>query len=187
MESRLVSQASEATRTELSKTSVGKAAEVERLIAGTVESMGFDIVRVMLSGDRRARLQIMAERRGGAGMRVEDCAQLSRAVAAVLEVEDPIAGAYELEVSSPGLDRPLTRLSDFDRFAGFEAKLETDRPIDGRRRWRGRLLGIAGESVRLESEDGEVEVPFHDLVKAKLVLNDELLSAASSAEDQLQI
>ncbi len=166
-----------------SKTSEGKAAEVEAMIAGTLESLGYEVVRVLLTGSRRPRLQVMAERRDAGGMKVEDCIRLSRAIEAVLEVEDPIAGAYELEVSSPGLDRPLTRLKDFARFAGHEAKLETRLPIDGRRRWRGRLLGVAGDSVRFEAEDGEVEVPFRDLAKAKLVLTDELLAATPTAAD----
>jgi len=179
-------QASDIAAPALVKTSEGKAAEVERLIAGTLDAMGFDIVRVLLSGDRRMRLQIMAERRDGAGMLVEDCARLSRAVSAVLEVEDPIAGAYELEVSSPGLDRPLTRLADFARFAGHVAKVETSLPVDGRRRWRGRLLGVTGENVRLALEEGEIEVPFRLLAKAKLVLTDDLLAAARVAQDQLQ-
>ena len=164
-----------------SKTSEGKAAEVEALIADTLEAMGYEVVRVLLSGARRARLQVMAERRDGAGMKVEDCVQLSRAIEAVLEVEDPIAGAYELEVSSPGLDRPLTRLKDFARFAGHEAKLETQLPIDGRRRWHGRLLGVADDRVRFEAEGGEVEVRFRDLAKAKLVLTDALLASAAAA------
>jgi ribosome maturation factor RimP len=179
-------QASEIAAPVLAKTSEGKAAEVERLIAGTLEAMGYDIVRVMLAGDRRVRLQIMAERRDGRGMQVEDCARLSRAVSAVLEVEDPIAGSFELEVSSPGLDRPLTRLADFARFAGHEAKLETSAAIDGRRRWRGRLLGITGENVRLAFDEREIEVPFRLLAKAKLVLTDDLLAAARVAQDQLQ-
>jgi ribosome maturation factor RimP len=166
-----------------SKTSEGKAAEVEGMIAGTLESLGYDVVRVLLTGNRKPRLQVMAERRDGGGMKVEDCVRLSRAIEAVLEVEDPIAGAYELEVSSPGLDRPLTRLNDFTRFAGHEAKLETQLPIGGRRRWRGRLLGVVGDTVRFEAEDGEVEVRFRDLAKAKLVLTDELLAAAPTAPD----
>src|SRR3546814_3630904 len=89
--------------------------------------MGYDIVRVQLSGGDWLRLQIMAERRTDGGMDVDDCAEVSRAVAAILDVEDPVDSAYTLEVSSPGIDRPLTRLADFDRFAGFEARLETDR------------------------------------------------------------
>ena len=177
-------QASDSAAPVLARTSEGKAAEVEHLIADAVLAMGYDIVRVMLSGNRRARLQIMAERRDGRGMTVDDCAGLSRMVEAILDVEDPIAGSYELEVSSPGLDRPLTRLADFARFAGHEAKLETLLPVDGRRRWRGRLLGIAGESVRLAAGDGEVVLPFRDLAKAKLVVTDELLAAARGGQDR---
>lgn len=177
-------QASESAMPDLAKTSEGKAAEVERLIADAVAEMGYDIVRVMLSGQRRARLQIMAERRDGGGMTVDDCARLSRAVEAILEVEDPIAGSYELEVSSPGLDRPLTRLADFTRFAGHEAKLETQMPIEGRRRWRGRLLGVAGERVRLAADEGEIELPFRDLAKAKLVITDERLAAARREQER---
>ena len=177
-------QASDSAAPVLAKTSEGKAAEVEDLIADAVVAMGYDIVRVMLSGNRRARLQIMAERRDGQGMTVDDCAQVSRMVEAILEVEDPIAGSYELEVSSPGLDRPLTRLADFTRFAGHEAKLETLLPVEGRRRWRGRLLGVAGERVRLGLDDGEVELPFRDLAKAKLVITDELLAAARREQER---
>jgi len=171
------------TGTVLAKTSEGKAAEIERMIAPTVADMGYDIVRVLLSGNRRVRLQIMAERRDGAPMNVDNCAELSHAVSAVLDVEDPIAGAYELEVSSPGIDRPLTRLADFDRFAGFEAKLETVLPIDGRRRWRGRLCGTAGGAIVIETEAGEVALPFSDVSKARLVLTDELLAVAGTAPE----
>jgi ribosome maturation factor RimP len=161
------------------KTSEGKAAEVERLIAPSLSAMGYDIVRVMLSGNRRARLQIMAERHDGSGMDIDDCVAVSRAVGAILEVEDPISGSYELEVSSPGLDRPLTRLADFDRFAGHEAKIETTLPIDGRRRWRGRLLGVDGDIVRLSGDDADLAVPFGAIAKAKLVLTDELIAGTA--------
>lgn len=171
------------TETVLANTSEGKAAEIEQMIAPTVADMGYDIVRVQLSGNRRPHLQIMAERRDGAAMQVDDCAELSHAISAVLDVEDPIAGAYELEVSSPGIDRPLTRLADFDRFAGFEAKLETSRPLDGRRRFRGRLGGTAGEEVVIETESGEIVLPFSAVTKAKLILTDELLAAAGAAQD----
>lgn len=167
------------------KTSEGKAAEVERLIAPAVEAMGYDIVRVMLSGGDRLSLQIMAERRSDGGMNVDDCAEISRAVAAILDVEDPIDSAYTLEVSSPGLDRPLTRLADFDRFAGFEAKVEMQMPIDGRRRFRGRLVGCRDENIVLACEEGEVALPFAEMMKAKLVITDDLIAASSpkAAED----
>ncbi len=157
----------------------GQAAAIERLITPSAAAMGFEIVRVLLTGTQRPRLQIMAERADGSGMIVDDCAKLSRAVSAILDVEDPIAGSYELEVSSPGIDRPLTRLADFDRFAGFEAKLETTMTEpDGRRRWTGRLLGVEDEMVRLTTEDGDVVVPFANLAKAKLMLTDDLIAAA---------
>lgn len=159
------------------RTSEGKAAVVEGLIAPSLADMGFDIVRVLLSGDKRAKLQIMIERRDGAGITVDDCAEVSRAVGAILDVEDPIAGAYLLEVSSPGLDRPLTRLSDFERFAGFEARLETRVPIDGRRRFSGRLLGVEGQRIRVMADEAEFALDFADLAKAKLLLTDELIAA----------
>jgi ribosome maturation factor RimP len=174
-------EASEAAAPAPALSGGGKAAAIERLITPSAEAMGFEIVRVLLTGNQRARLQIMAERADGSGMNVDDCARLSRAVSAILDVEDPIAGAYELEVSSPGIDRPLTRLTDFDRFAGFEAKLETvAADADGRRRWTGRLLGLDGKSVRLATEDGEIAVPFANLAKAKLLLTDELIAAAQN-------
>ena len=161
-----------------SKTSEGKAAEVERLIGPAVEAMGYEIVRVQLSGGDRLRLQIMAERRADGTMNVDDCAEVSRAVAAILDVEDPIDSAYTLEVSSPGIDRPLTRLADFDRFAGFEVRVETALPIDGRRRFRGRLLGTRDGGVAMICEEAEVLLPFADIQKAKLVLTDELIAAS---------
>ena len=164
------------------KTSEGKAAEVEDLIAPALESMGYEIVRVLLSGGDRLRPQIMAERRADGGMNVDDCAEVSRAVAAILDVEDPIDSAYTLEVSSPGLDRPLTRLADFDRFAGFEARVETHLPVDGRRRFRGRLLGLRGEDILLDCEGSEVALPFADMHKAKLVLTDDLIAASRPAD-----
>ena len=140
--------------------------------------MGFDIVRVLLSGDKRPKLQVMIERRADQGLSLENCAEASRAISAILDVEDPIAGAFILEVSSPGIDRPLTRLDDFERFAGFEARLETNMPVDGRKRFAGRLLGIAGTQVRLALDGGEVDLEFDDLVKAKLVMTDELVAAS---------
>ncbi|MEX0808459.1 MAG: ribosome maturation factor RimP [Dongiaceae bacterium] len=153
---------------------------IERLIAPTLDGMGYDLVRVALIGSvGRQTLQIMAERRDRVGMTVEDCADISRAVSAVLDVEDPISSSYTLEVSSPGIDRPLTRLDDFARFAGFEAKVELSAPLEGRKRFRGRIKGVAGESVRIETEDGEADVPFGRIQKAKLVLTDELIAAAA--------
>jgi ribosome maturation factor RimP len=172
-----LNQTPDKAQARLAKTSEGLAARVEELIAPMLESMDYDIVRIQLGGGRRIVLQIMAERKDEAAMTVEDCASISRAVAAVLDVEDPITDAYELEVSSPGLDRPLTRLADFNRFAGFEAKVETSMSLDGRRRFSGRLVGVDGENVKLMVEGDEVVLPFEDIAKAKLVLTDELIAA----------
>jgi len=150
---------------------------IERMVAPTVEAMGFRVVRVQLSGRDSVRLQVMVERADERPIQVDDCAAVSRAISAVLDVEDPIAGAYTLEVSSPGIDRPLVRLGDFERFVGREARVETARPIDGRRRFRGRLLGVAGDSVRMAVEGAEVALPYSDIERAKLVVTDELIAA----------
>lgn len=151
------------------------------LVAPSLEAMGFDLVRVHYSGGGRPVLQIMCERSVDGSMTVDDCAQVSRAVSAILDVEDPIAEAYELEVSSPGIDRPLTRLKDFERFAGHEAKVELDAPVDGRRRLRGTLSGVNGDQVLMVVEDGEAALPFARIRAAKLVLTDALLAAHMAA------
>ncbi|WP_119461716.1 ribosome maturation factor RimP [Rhodospirillaceae bacterium SYSU D60014] len=154
-----------------------KAAQIERMIAPSLAAMGYDIVRVMLMGGQRSTLQVMAERTDQQEMTVEDCAEISRAVSALLDVEDPIASAYTLEVSSPGIDRPLTRPADFERFAGFEAKLEARAPVEGRKRFRGRLLGFEDGFVRIATPEGEAAVPVDDIQRAKLVLTDDLIAA----------
>src|SRR5690348_10494299 len=140
--------------------------------------MDYRLVRVALTGARRPTLQVMAERRDEAAMTVDDCAQISRSISALLDVADPIAGAYTLEVSSPGIDRPLVRPEDYDRFAGCPAKIELSAPLDGRKRFRGRLLGRTEEHVRLIiGEAGEVRLPLAAIVRAKLVLTDDILTA----------
>jgi ribosome maturation factor RimP len=151
---------------------------IETLIAPPLEAMGYRVVRVMSLGGRRPVLQVMAERIDGAPMGVESCGEISYAISALLDVDDPIAQAYVLEVSSPGIDRPLVRREDYERFAGFEAKLELRQPMDGRRRFRGRLLGLAEDRIRLDLGAGVVEVPFNDIQRAKLVLTDELIAAS---------
>jgi ribosome maturation factor RimP len=153
------------------------AAKVEALLAPALEALGYAIVRIQYTAGRRATLQIMAERHDGLAMAVEDCATISRAASALLDVEDPFPGAYDLEVSSPGIDRPLTRLTDFERFAGFEAKIETDRPLDGRKRFRGRIIGV-DDAGAIRVKDGEVEfaVPFDAVAKAKLTLTQDLIA-----------
>ena len=153
------------------------AKRIAELIAPALESMGFVLVRVRLTGSQRAVLQVMAERPDGQ-MNVDDCAEVSRVVSAILDVEDPISGAYTLEVSSPGIDRPLVRLGDYERFAGNEARLETQSTIAGRKRFRGRILGRSGDLVRLAVEGEEVAIPFGEIASAKLVLTDELIAAS---------
>ena len=158
------------------------AKRVETIIAPTLQDMGFDLVRVRISGAQRRTLQIMAERLDDGTMTVEDCAAISRAVSTLLDVEDPIKGSYTLEVSSPGLDRPLTKPQDYTRFAGLEAKIELREPMDGQRRFRGRIAGLADDQVQLDTEDTRVAIPYADIERAKLILNDELLALAGETQ-----
>jgi ribosome maturation factor RimP len=157
---------------------VDRVQQISELIEPTVRDLGFDLVRVLLTGGQRPTLQVMVEPLARDTMTVDDCAQVSHAISAVLDVADPIAGSYRLEVSSPGIDRPLVRQGDFERFAGFEARVETAEPIDGRRRFRGRLLGLEGDEVCLRLPEGDQRIPFGAVKKAKLVLTDELIAAA---------
>jgi ribosome maturation factor RimP len=148
------------------------------IVTPVLEGMGFELVRIRYMGGKTPAIQIMAERPEG-GIEVDDCAEISNAVSAVLDVEDPIEEAYTLEVSSPGIDRPLTRLKDFETFEGYEAKLETADLIDGRKRFKGELAGTEGDEVLINIEiDGEtatVGLQFDWLADAKLVLTDELI------------
>jgi ribosome maturation factor RimP len=153
--------------------------EIARIIEPSLEAMGYRLVRLMQTGGlQRPTLQVMAERLDEAPMTVEDCAQISRSVSALLDIADPIAGAYLLEVSSPGIDRPLVRPEDYDRFAGFDARIELHDPLDGRKRFKGKLLGRAGEEVRLVAESGEVRLPLAAIARAKLILTDDLIALA---------
>jgi len=156
----------------------GLAREVERLISPSVEDLGFSIIRVQVTGQKEMRLQVMIERNDLKTMHVDQCASVSRAISAILDAEDPIRNGYALEVSSPGIDRPLTRREDFERFAGFEAKIEIDRPIEGRKRFRGKILGLEDDHVRLVDEKMEWRLPFENIDRAKLIITDELLAAA---------
>lgn len=158
---------------------IEQANAIEHVIAPSLRAMGFEIVRLLLLGRHQPVVQIMIERADRRGVTVDDCAEVSRVVSALLEFEDPIAGAYTLEVSSPGLDRPLTRPEDFSRFAGFEAKLETRAPIAGRKRFRGRLIGLDGNLVRIATAEGETCLPLGDLQRAHLVITEDLLAAAA--------
>jgi ribosome maturation factor RimP len=156
---------------------IAKAAIDRRLaeiIAPVIEDMGFELVRVRLMSGKTTTLQIMADRPEG-GIEVDDCAEISQAVGAVLDVEDPILDEYVLEVSSPGIDRPLTRLKDFDTYEGYEAKIETTELIDGRRRFKGELAGVEGDEVLINVSEGTIGLKFDWLSDAKLVLTDDLI------------
>jgi ribosome maturation factor RimP len=145
------------------------------IITPVIEDLGYELVRVRLMSGKNTILQIMADKPGG-GIEVDDCAKISTAVGATLDVEDPIVDEYALEVSSPGIDRPLTRLKDFENFEGYEAKIETTELIDGRRRFKGQLAGIDGNDVLINVEEGTIGLQFDWLSDAKLVLTDELIS-----------
>ncbi|MBB3994095.1 ribosome maturation factor RimP [Sulfitobacter undariae] len=156
---------------------IAKAAMDRRLaeiITPVIEDLGYELVRVRLMSGKNAILQVMADKPDG-GIEVDDCGQISTAVGAILDVEDPIAEEYALEVSSPGIDRPLTRLKDFANFEGYEAKIETDELIGGRRRFKGQLAGVEGDEVLINIEEGTVGLKFDWLTDAKLVLTDELI------------
>ncbi len=142
--------------------------------------MGYELVRVAITGRERPTVQVMADRADGAQIRVEDCEAISRALGAVLDVEDPLPGAWTLEVSSPGIDRPLTRTKDWNRYAGHLVRAETLDPIDGRKRFSGVVLGADAETARLRLDDGtEIALPLRGLRRAKLVLTDALIAATA--------
>ena len=145
------------------------------IITPVIEDLGFELVRVRLMSGKSTTLQIMADRPQG-GIEVDDLAVINQSLSAVLDVEDPIEGDYTLEVSSPGIDRPLTRLKDFDAFEGYEAKLETEELIDGRRRFKGTLAGVEGDEVLINVAEGTIGLQFDWLTDAKLVLTDELIT-----------
>ncbi len=157
------------------------ATHVSDLIEPTVEALGFELVRVTFGGGRKPTLQVMAERPDGT-MSVEDCAQLSREISVLLDVEDPISGEFLLEVSSPGIDRPLTRRKDFERWLGFEAKVELFDQVDGRRRFKGKLGSLADDQLTMETDDGPVTVAIGDVSKAKLLMTDALLNATRGVD-----
>jgi ribosome maturation factor RimP len=177
----------------IAKTAIDR--RLAEIVTPTIEGMGFELVRIRLMGGRTPTLQIMADRPEG-GIVVDECGRISTAVSAILDVEDPIEENYVLEVSSPGIDRPLTRLKDFDVWADYEARLETNELIDGRRRFKGTLRGTEGDEVLIEIEEGKetltIGLKFDWLSDAKLILTDDLIAEmlrqkkASGAIDESQ-
>jgi ribosome maturation factor RimP len=163
----------------------GLSARVASIAEPVIEQLGYRLVRVKVSGSEGCTVQIMAERPDGT-MAVEDCETISRALSPVLDLADPIERAYRLEISSPGIDRPLVRKSDFDRYAGHLVKIETEIPVNGRKRFRGQLLGTEGEAARIHADDAkdepEILLPIREMSDAKLVLTDELVTQALRRE-----
>jgi ribosome maturation factor RimP len=159
----------------------GLEARIADAILPTLTHLGYELVRVQVSGKERPTVQVMADRADGAPFRVEDCEAISHAIGAVLDVADPIKGEWDLEVSSAGIDRPLTRAKDWNRFAGHVATLELAIPQDGRKRFKGVALGADAEVARLRLEDGtERAFPRANIRRAKLVLTDELIAATAA-------
>ena len=159
---------------------IAKAAIDKRMasiVQPVIEDLGYELVRIRLMSGKSTTLQIMAERPDG-GIDVNDCSKISTEISAILDVEDPIEAEYALEVSSPGMDRPLTRLKDFVVWEGFEAKIETTELIDGQRRFKGMLRGVEGNEVLIEIQQGTIGLDFEWLSDAKLVLTDELVAAS---------
>jgi ribosome maturation factor RimP len=168
-------------------TEPGLPARVANIVEPVLDQLGYRLVRVRVSGAEGCTVQIMAERPDGS-MTVEDCEEVSRALSPVLDVADPIDKAYRLEISSPGIDRPLVRKSDFDRHAGHLVRIEMEVPVGGRKRFRGHLAGTDGDMAKLlrddarEGEEANVLLPIEDMGEAKLVLTDELVTEALRRE-----
>ncbi len=157
---------------------------IENLISPTIQELGFEVVRIEVLGEMNPCLQIMVDRFDEMGMSIDDCAQISRVVSAILDVEDPITNAYTLEVSSPGMDRPLVKREHFDRFAGAEIKLEIRGQGDEQRRYRGDLKGIKDDNVVLLIKGKKILIPFAEVQKAKIVITDALIAAAKEGTNQ---
>ena len=151
---------------------------IARIVAPAVEHMGFELVRVRLMSGGATRLQVMADRPTG-GIDVDDCAAISNALSALLDVEDPIEGDYTLEVSSPGIDRPLTRMKDFETWAGHGAMIETVEAIDGQRRFKGTLRGVEDDEILFEIPEGTIGVGFKMVARARLRMSNEDIQGAS--------
>jgi ribosome maturation factor RimP len=174
-------------------TETGQEARIAHIIEPVLAGLGYRLVRVKLSAANGTTLQVMAERPDGT-MTVEDCEIVSRDISPALDIEDPIERAYNLEISSPGIDRPLVRRSDFERWAGHLAKIELERPLDGRKRFRGKLGGLVGDRIAILPETGgklaaaadTTWLPLGDLAEARLVLTDELVRETLSRQKREQ-
>lgn len=158
--------------------------EIADLIEPAIAEMGFELVRVRLKTGGQTTLQVMAERPDGT-MEVDDCATLSGVISAILDVADPIPGEYHLEVSSPGIDRPLIKLSDYEQYAGYEAKIELHDLLDGRKRFNGKILGVDQECVLFDQPGtGKIQIPMNSISHGQLILTDELIAQALKRQEE---
>lgn len=151
---------------------------IEEMIAPSVEAMGFRLVCINYTAGKNPRLQVMAEHAETGRMNIDDCEKVSQTISAVLDVEDPLVGAYSLEISSPGIDRPLVSIEDFEKFLGFDAKVETSKAIGGQKRFKGRLRSVKEGIVTIETKNETIKLAYQNIFKAKLLLNDELIAAS---------
>ena len=169
------------TRNVLISEQMSKAIEskITELVTGEIDAAGYDLVRVKINGGGKyATLQIMAERKDGVGMKVEDCAKLSGVVSLKIEADADLANRFDLEVSSPGIDRPLTRIRDFERFQSHVAKVELDVPVEGQKRFQGKIGNVGGGEIEFLVDKKVLKTAFENIVNAKLVLTDELLKSS---------
>lgn len=156
---------------------------VSDLVEPIIDKLGFETVRIMTIGNKNPTLQIMIERKDRKNLTVDDCAAVSREISVVLDEKDPIEGQYSLEVSSPGLDRPLTKEEHFKRFAGYEARIETVSEVDGRKRFKGKIIGLnQNRLIDFDMDGTEYHIPFDAVSKAKLILTEELLNKYAEAQ-----
>ena len=149
--------------------------KIEGLISPLIDGLGYEIVRVMMTGGMRPTLQIMIDNKNGKPIIVDDCVKVSKTISEVLD--ENIDNEYNLEVSSPGIDRPLIKIEHFIRFTGFDARVETSREIDGRKRFKGKIVSVKGQDINIDIDGKSFVVPFDSVAKAKLILTDELLKA----------
>ena len=157
---------------------------LHNMLEPVINKLGFELVRILTIGKINPTLQVMIERQDRKNVVVDDCACVSRAISNLLDEKDPISGKYTLEVSSPGLDRPLTTLEHFRRFCNFDAKIETDIAIDNRKRFKGKILRVEDENIIFSMDDKEWIIPYSSVAKAKLLLTDELVEASQQEEQE---
>ena len=152
--------------------------KIEELITPTINSLGYDLVRVQILDEGTKTLQIMVDRLDEANLTIDDCSIISKEISVIIDINDPIGENYLLEVSSPGIDRPLLRFKDFEKYAGFHARVDMNTALEGRKKFKGKLTGIEGDNIRIKVKEETYLLPFSKIEKAKLTLTQELLDAA---------